>query len=71
MVARTAQLADQGKLTDQQAAISKAFTMAKMRETVSWARELLGGMSANGRSKLRGRWQEVRQRNASLECHAP
>src|SRR5262252_2012060 len=43
MVARTAQLADQGKLTDQQAAISKAFTTAKMRETVSWARELLGG----------------------------
>src|SRR5215468_6407018 len=43
MVVRTAQLADQGKLTDQQAAIAKAFTTAKMRETVSWARELLGG----------------------------
>jgi len=43
MVARTAQLADQGKLTDQQAALSKAFTTAKSRETVSWARELLGG----------------------------
>jgi glutaryl-CoA dehydrogenase len=43
MVVRTAQLADDGKLTDQQAAISKAFTTAKARETVSWARELLGG----------------------------
>jgi len=43
MVVRTAQLADEGKLTDQQAALSKAFTTAKMRETVSWARELLGG----------------------------
>jgi len=43
MVARTAQLADQGKLTDQQSALAKAFTTAKSRETVSWARELLGG----------------------------
>src|SRR5262245_57757898 len=43
MVARTAQLADEGKLTDQQAALSKAFTTAKSRETLSWARELLGG----------------------------
>jgi glutaryl-CoA dehydrogenase len=43
MVVRTAQLADEGKLTDQQAALSKAFTTAKTRETVSWARELLGG----------------------------
>src|SRR5262249_60250774 len=42
-VVRTAQLADEGKLTDQQAAISKAFTTAKTRETVSWAREVLGG----------------------------
>jgi glutaryl-CoA dehydrogenase len=43
MMARTAQLANEGKLTDQQAALSKAFTTAKGRETVSWARELLGG----------------------------
>src|SRR5271165_2967544 len=40
MAVRTAQLADEGKLTDQQAALSKAFTTAKARETVSWAREL-------------------------------
>ena len=43
MVVRAAQLDDQGKLTDQHAALSKAFTTARMRETVSWARELLGG----------------------------
>jgi glutaryl-CoA dehydrogenase len=43
MVVRTAQLADEGKLTDQQAALSKAFTTSKARETVSWAREVLGG----------------------------
>ncbi|MGF6959655.1 acyl-CoA dehydrogenase family protein [Paraburkholderia youngii] len=43
MVVRTAQLADEGRLTDQQAALSKAFTTSKARETVSWARELLGG----------------------------
>jgi alkylation response protein AidB-like acyl-CoA dehydrogenase len=43
MVVRTARLADEGKLTDQQSALSKAFTTAKSRETVSWARELLGG----------------------------
>jgi glutaryl-CoA dehydrogenase len=43
MVVRTAQLADEGKLTDQQAAIAKAFTTAKARETAAWARELLGG----------------------------
>src|SRR5215475_2475493 len=43
MIVRTAQLADEGKLTDQQAALSKAFTTSKARETVSWAREVLGG----------------------------
>ncbi|WFU82433.1 acyl-CoA dehydrogenase family protein [Bradyrhizobium sp. CIAT3101] len=43
MVARTARLADEGKLTDQQSALAKAFTTSKTRETVTWARELLGG----------------------------
>jgi len=43
MVVRTAQLADEGKLTEKQSALAKAFTTAKARETVSWARELLGG----------------------------
>jgi glutaryl-CoA dehydrogenase len=43
MVARTAQLHAEGKLSDAQAALSKAFTTARMRETVAWGRELLGG----------------------------
>src|SRR5882762_8045410 len=43
MVARTAQLDAEGKLNDARAALSKAFTTARMRETVAWARELLGG----------------------------
>jgi len=43
MVARTAQLHAEGKLTDAHAALSKAFSTARMRETVAWARELLGG----------------------------
>src|SRR5215470_5004708 len=43
MVVRTAQLADAGKLTEQQSALAKAFTTSKARETVAWARELMGG----------------------------
>jgi glutaryl-CoA dehydrogenase len=43
MVVRTAQLDAEGKLTDQHAALAKAFTTSRMRETVAWARELLGG----------------------------
>jgi glutaryl-CoA dehydrogenase len=43
MVVRSVQLESQGKLTDAQAAIAKAFCTSKARETVSWARELLGG----------------------------
>ena len=43
LVVRTAQLDDEGKLTDAQAALSKAFCTSKMRETVAWAREILGG----------------------------
>jgi alkylation response protein AidB-like acyl-CoA dehydrogenase len=43
LVARTAQLDIEGKLTDSQAALSKAFCTAKSRETVAWAREILGG----------------------------
>src|SRR3989442_672245 len=42
MVVRTAQLEAEGKLTDARAALSKAFTTAKCRETVAWAPELLG-----------------------------
>ena len=43
LVVRMAQLEAQGKLTDAHAALAKAFTTAKCRETVAWARELLGG----------------------------
>jgi alkylation response protein AidB-like acyl-CoA dehydrogenase len=43
LVGRMAQLDDQGKLTDAQAALSKAFTTAKCRETVTWGREIFGG----------------------------
>jgi glutaryl-CoA dehydrogenase len=43
LVARTAQLQAEGKLTDAHAALSKAFCTAKCRETVAWARELVGG----------------------------
>jgi glutaryl-CoA dehydrogenase len=43
MVIRTAQLLTEGKLTDAHAALSKAFCTAKCRETVAWAREVLGG----------------------------
>jgi alkylation response protein AidB-like acyl-CoA dehydrogenase len=45
LVLRMAQLQGEGKLTDQHAAISKAFTTSKLRETVSWAREIC---AANG-----------------------
>jgi len=43
MMLRLAQLDDEGKLTDHQAALAKAFCTAKSRETVSWGRELFGG----------------------------
>jgi glutaryl-CoA dehydrogenase len=43
LLARTAQLEAEGKLSDAHAALSKAFCTAKCRETVAWARELLGG----------------------------
>ena len=43
LVARTAQLHAEGKLGDHHAALSKAFCTARMRETVAWAREVLGG----------------------------
>jgi alkylation response protein AidB-like acyl-CoA dehydrogenase len=43
MVVRTAQLHAEGKLGDHQAALAKAFCTYRMRETVAWAREILGG----------------------------
>jgi alkylation response protein AidB-like acyl-CoA dehydrogenase len=43
LLVRMTQLQAEGKMTDAHAAIAKAFTTAKCRETVAWARELLGG----------------------------
>jgi alkylation response protein AidB-like acyl-CoA dehydrogenase len=43
LLVRQAQLHAEGKLTDAHAALAKAFATAKCRETVAWARELLGG----------------------------
>jgi alkylation response protein AidB-like acyl-CoA dehydrogenase len=43
LIVRQAQLHTEGKLTDAHAALAKAFATAKCRETVAWARELLGG----------------------------
>src|SRR5260370_20451836 len=43
LLARMGQLQAEGKLTDAHAALLKAFTTAKCRETVAWARALLGG----------------------------
>ncbi len=43
LIGRMAQLQAEGKLTDAHAALSKAFCTSKCRETVAWARELLGG----------------------------
>jgi alkylation response protein AidB-like acyl-CoA dehydrogenase len=43
MVVRTAQLHAEGRLADHHAALAKAFCTTRMRETVAWAREILGG----------------------------
>ena len=43
MLARSVQLEAEHKLNDAQAAIVKAFCTSKARETVSWAREAMGG----------------------------
>jgi glutaryl-CoA dehydrogenase len=43
MVMRLSQLQDAGVMKDEQASLAKAFCTVKMRETVGYARELLGG----------------------------
>src|SRR4029077_8593319 len=43
MMLRLAQLQDQGQMLDEHASLAKAFTTVKCRETVGYARELLGG----------------------------
>jgi len=41
--ARVSQLQDAGRLRDEHASLAKAFSTVRMRETVGWAREVLGG----------------------------
>jgi len=43
MCVRVSQLQDAGQLRDEHASLAKAFTTSRMRETVGWAREVLGG----------------------------
>jgi glutaryl-CoA dehydrogenase len=43
MCVRLAQLQAEGKAGDEHSALAKAFCTVRMRETVGWARELLGG----------------------------
>jgi glutaryl-CoA dehydrogenase len=43
LLVRLAQLQDAGVLEDQHASLAKAFCTVRMRETVGWAREVLGG----------------------------
>jgi glutaryl-CoA dehydrogenase len=43
LMVRLGQMDDDGKLEDQHASLAKAFCTARMRETVAWGRELLGG----------------------------
>jgi len=43
MVLRLSQLQDAGEMREEHASLAKAFCTVKARETVGWARELLGG----------------------------
>jgi alkylation response protein AidB-like acyl-CoA dehydrogenase len=43
MVVRLSEMQDEGKLKDYHASLAKAFCTVRLRETVAWARELLGG----------------------------
>jgi glutaryl-CoA dehydrogenase len=43
LCARLSQLQEAGKAGDEHASLAKAYCTARMRETVGWARELLGG----------------------------
>ena len=43
LVMRLSQLYDAGQMEEEHASLAKAFCTVRMRETVGWARELLGG----------------------------
>jgi alkylation response protein AidB-like acyl-CoA dehydrogenase len=43
LCARLSQLQAENRMTDEHASMAKAFSTVRMRETVGWARELMGG----------------------------
>ena len=43
MVVRVSEMLDRGEQRDEHSALAKAFATARMRETVAWCREALGG----------------------------
>jgi glutaryl-CoA dehydrogenase len=43
MVAQLSRMLDEGRQRDEHSALAKAFTTSRMRETVAWAREAMGG----------------------------
>ncbi|TFV67327.1 UNVERIFIED_ORG: acyl-CoA dehydrogenase [Bacillus sp. AZ43] len=43
MCARLSQLQGENRMSDEHASMAKAFSTVRMRETVGWARELMGG----------------------------
>jgi glutaryl-CoA dehydrogenase len=43
MVVRVSEMLDRGEQRDEHSALAKAYATARMRETVAWARESLGG----------------------------
>ncbi|PJJ71238.1 glutaryl-CoA dehydrogenase [Diaminobutyricimonas aerilata] len=43
MVVRVSQMLDEGIQRDEHASLAKAYTTSRMRETVAWARESMGG----------------------------
>ena len=43
LCARLSHLQGEGRMTDEHASMAKAFCTVRMRETVGWARELMGG----------------------------
>jgi glutaryl-CoA dehydrogenase len=43
LVTRVSQMLDEGTQRDEHSALAKEFTTSRMRETVAWCRELMGG----------------------------
>ena len=43
VVTRVSAMLDEGTQRDEHSSLAKAFTTARMRETVAWSREILGG----------------------------